>query len=46
MIGVGKAGEFSGGKEGINTSGYSFPNMSLNRGCRARVHALKRVRRC
>ncbi len=44
MIGVGKAGEFGGRKEGINISYYSFPNMSLNRSYRARVHVLKRVR--
>ena len=46
MIGVGKAGEFSGRKERINTSYDSFPNMSLNSSYRARLHALKRVRRC
>jgi hypothetical protein len=45
MIGVEKAGEFSGRKEGINTSHYSFPNMSLNRSYRACVHFFKRVRR-
>ncbi len=51
MIGVGKVGEFIGRKERINTSYYSFSNMSLNRSDRARVHALERVstvvpRRC
>ena len=46
MIGGGKAGEFSGRKEGINISDYSVPNMSLNRSYRARVRVLKRVRRC
>jgi hypothetical protein len=45
MIGVGKAGEFNGRKEGINTSYYSFPNMSLNRSCHACVHAFEMIRR-